>query len=81
MWMGNVFRDGQLKYIGTDNDRDPVLLRVGGTTPNNTVTGYWLEDATLDGVVKYIGVGNDRDPMLVNVGSTIPNNVRLEQLP
>jgi hypothetical protein len=81
LWMGNTFRDGLLKYTGSDNDRDPILVRVGGTTPNSTVSGYWLEDATMDGVVKYTGASNDRDPILVNVGATVPTNTRAEQLP
>ena len=81
LWMGNVLRDGGLKYTGSGNDRDPILVRVGSTVPNNTVNGYFIEDCTLDGVVKYTGSQNDRDPILVNVGSTVPTNVRVEQLP
>jgi PKD repeat protein len=81
LWMGNVVRDGGVKYTGSGNDRDPILVRVGSTVPNNVVTGYFPEDCTLDGQVKYTGGGNDRDPILVNVGSTVPTNVRVEQLP
>lgn len=81
LWMGNVVRDANLKYTGTNNDRDPILVRVGNTTPNNTVSGYYVEDCTLDGLVKYTGTANDRDPIVVNVGGTTPNNVRVEQLP
>ncbi|MBL7983702.1 MAG: PKD domain-containing protein, partial [Flavobacteriales bacterium] len=81
LWMGNVVRNGDLRYTGTANDRDPVLLRVGNTTPNNTAAGYYVEDLNLNGQVKYTGTGNDRDPILINVGSTTPNNVRVEQLP
>ncbi|HQV57199.1 MAG TPA: hypothetical protein PKV27_04240 [Ilumatobacteraceae bacterium] len=79
--MGNVVRDGGVKYTGSGNDRDPILIRVGSTTPNNTVNGYFAEDCTLNGQVKYTGSGNDRDPILVNVGSSVPTNVRVEQLP
>jgi hypothetical protein len=81
LWMGEVVRDGGLKYTGSGNDRDPILVRVGSTTPNNTVSGYFPEDCTLSGTVRYTGSGNDRDPILVNVGSTVPTNVRVEQLP
>ena len=81
LWAGNVVGDGSLSYIGTNNDRDPILLRVGGTSPNNAVTGYFPEDVDLDGSVKYIGNENDRDPILINVGSTTPNSLRIEQLP
>jgi hypothetical protein len=78
---GNALRDGLIKYTGASNDRDPILVRVGSTSPNNTVQGYFIEDVTLDGSVKYTGSANDRDPILVNVGSTTPNNTITEQLP
>jgi hypothetical protein len=81
MWMGDTNFSGVLLYTGSGNDRDPILVKVGSTTPNNTVTGYWREDLTMDGAVKYTGSANDRDPILVNVGSTTPNNVRVQQLP
>ncbi|MFZ1686295.1 MAG: PKD domain-containing protein, partial [Flavobacteriales bacterium] len=81
LWMGDVVWDHSLKYIGTNNDRDPILVRIGGVLPTATVLGYYNEDATLDGVVKYVGGANDRDPILVNIGGTIPTAVRVEQLP
>ena len=80
-WSGNVTNNGQLAYIGSGNDRDLILVRVGGTTPNNVVAGYHQEDVNLNGSVSYTGTGNDRDPILVNIGSTTPNNQRFEQLP
>lgn len=85
LWAGNVIVDSpgpiQLKYTGTNNDRDPILVAVGGTIPTNTVTGYRSQDVTMDGVTKYTGTSNDRDPILVNVGGTVPTNTRTEQLP
>jgi hypothetical protein len=81
LWGGEVFRDGSLNYVGANNDRDPILVRVGATLPTNTVTGYFVEDVNMDGAVSYVGAGNDRDPVLVNVGGTTPNNTRVEQLP
>ena len=81
LWSGDVTFNHELKYTGTNNDRDPILVTVGSTTPNNTVNAYSTRDVNLDGVVKYTGSGNDRDPILVNVGSTTPNSTRLEQLP
>jgi hypothetical protein len=81
LWTGNSRNsDNRIKYAGVSNDRDPILVRIGGVVPTNTVTGYWVEDNTLDGIVKYAGSLNDRDPILVN----LPGNVttfRVEQLP
>ncbi len=81
LWAGNVARNTSLGYTGASNDRDPILVQVGSTTPNNTVPGYLPSDVNMNGQVSYTGVANDRDPILVNVGSTTPNNLRPEQLP
>lgn len=81
LWAGNASVDAMLMYTGSHNDRDPILMKVGSTTPNNSVAGYWREDVNLDGVVRYTGAANDRDPILINVGSTTPNGVRIQQLP
>jgi len=81
LWAGNALRDPDLKYTGTHNDRDPVLLRIGGSLPTNVVQTYGNEDINLDGKVKYTGVRNDRDPILLNIGGTTPTAFRTEQLP
>ena len=76
--VGNLQR---VTYTGSYNDRDPILTRVGSTSPNGAVSGYFQEDANLDGQVKYTGTNNDRDRVLTTVGSTTPNAVRAEQMP
>jgi hypothetical protein len=81
LWGGNVLRDDRVKYSGSDNDRDLVLLSIGGVIATNTVTGYALEDVNMDGVVKYAGSTNDRDVILQNIGGVVPTQVRIEQLP
>ena len=82
LWAGDATGNGVLKYTGSGNDRDPIILAVGGSTPNNTVSNvYDRRDTNLDGVIKYTGSGNDRDIILTNVGSTTPNNTRTQQLP
>lgn len=81
LWSGNVNFDDVLKYTGSDNDRDPILSRIGGVVPTNTATGYHSEDVNMDGKVKYTGSNNDRDPILMNIGGVVATNVRDEQLP
>lgn len=81
LWAGDVTFNDEVKYTGAGNDRDPILVRVGGTVPTNTVAGYYSEDVTMDGVVKYTGAGNDRDAVLVTVGGVVPTAVRQAQLP
>ncbi|MFN8351188.1 MAG: peptidoglycan DD-metalloendopeptidase family protein [Flavobacteriales bacterium] len=81
LWAGDVNFNGAVQYTGAGNDRDPILLNVGSTTPNNTASGYTGSDVNLNGSTQYTGAGNDRDPLLLNVGSTTPNNVRTQQLP
>ncbi|HEY0976536.1 MAG TPA: right-handed parallel beta-helix repeat-containing protein [Flavobacteriales bacterium] len=81
LWAGDVQADGQLKYTGPANDRDPILLGIGGVVPTNTTTVYSRADVNMDGVVKYTGAGNDRDAILVNIGGVVPTQVRNAQLP
>jgi hypothetical protein len=81
LWAGDVNADEVLKYTGSGNDRDPILVAIGGATPNNTISGYRSEDVNMDGEVKYTGANNDRDPILVNIGGATPNNFRDAQLP
>jgi len=81
MWTGNSIPDAVLKYTGIVNDRDPILLVIGGAAPSATLSGYHNEDVTLDGIVKYTGFNNDRDKILVNIGGATPTGTRQEQLP
>lgn len=81
LWRGDVNGDGTVKYTGATNDRDPVLVTVGGAVPNNTITGYLPADVNMDGTVKYTGAQNDRDPILITVGGSVPNAVRSQPLP
>ena len=82
LWAGDVSFNSAVQYTGSANDRDPILVTVGSTTPNNVVSNtYSTRDVNMNGNVQYTGSGNDRDPILVNVGSTTPNNVRVQQLP
>ena len=81
LWAGSVTRDGVIKYAGANNDRDPILVRIGGLVPSATVFGYFPEDVNLDGVVKYGGLNNDRDIILLNIGGAVATDTRVEQLP
>ncbi len=81
LWSGDLVKDGQVKYTGSDNDRDPILQAIGGTTPTNSANGYMAVDLNMNGVVRYTGTDNDRDPILMNIGGTVPSNVLFEQLP
>lgn len=82
LWCGDGNGNGTLAYTGANNDRDPILIAIGGSTPNNAVSNvYDRRDTNLDGVIKYTGANNDRDVILLNVGSTTPNSTRTQQLP
>lgn len=81
LWSGDVNADGSVKFTGPGNDRDILLLEIGGSVPTAIATGYSATDVNMDGVIKYTGTGNDRDPILLNVGSNPPTRVLIEQLP
>ena len=78
---GDAVFNENIQYTGTNNDRDPILTRIGGSVPTATASGYWPEDVNMDGIVKYVGANNDRDPILVNVGGSTPTAVRHAELP
>jgi len=71
LWAGDVSGNGVLKYMGSGNDRSPILTRIGGTSLTATVNGYFAEDVNMNGVVKYMGTGNDRSIILANVGGNL----------
>lgn len=81
MWAGDVTGDGVIKYNLAGNDRAPILVRIGGTNINNTVSGYYSEDVNLDGIVKYNLGGNDRAIILINIGGANINATRTTQVP
>ncbi len=81
LWSGEVTGDAAVKFTGPYNDRDGLLLAVGGSNPNAVVTGYKRADVNMDGQVKFTGAANDRDPILLNIGGGNPTNVLYEQLP
>ena len=82
LWAGDVTFNKQLKYAGSNNDRDPILTAIGGLVPTNTLSGqYRKEDINMNGQVKYAGSANDRDILLQNIGGSVPTAVRNAQLP
>jgi hypothetical protein len=81
LWAGDTARDGAVRYAGANNDRDPILVSIGGTIPTSVVGGYLMTDVDLDGFVKYAGAGNDRDKVLVTIGGLLPTAQRAAQLP
>jgi hypothetical protein len=82
MVCGNTICDGQLKYSGPNNDRAPILAKIGGVDVTSVVNGvYTVEDVNMDGDVKYSGPNNDRAPILNNIGGTDATMIRHEQLP
>ena len=89
MWSGNTTGNtpggtlGQVevKFTGSYNDRDMILVAIGGNVASNVISGYRMEDCNMDGRVKYTGAGNDRDMILVNIGGSVATNIVIEQLP
>lgn len=80
LWAGNTVSDPEVKYTGAQNDRDPIVVRIGGL-PTATETGYYPEDVNMDGQVTYTGAGNDREPILINLPGGNVTGFRLEQIP
>ena len=71
-----------VRYTGGINDRDPVLVAIGGVVPTAVVNGVYSPlDVNLDGRIKYVGSDNDRDIILQTIGGVVPTAVRVGQLP
>ncbi len=81
MYAGDINGNGTISYVGQDNDRDLILVRVGGSIPTSTISGYYPEDVNMDGLVRYTGSTNDRDSILINIGGSVPTNIRTGTLP
>ncbi|MCB9170694.1 MAG: leucine-rich repeat domain-containing protein [Flavobacteriales bacterium] len=77
MWCGDATWNKQVAYTGAGNDRDPVLVAIGGLAPTQVVDGiYAQEDVNMDGIIKYAGAANDRDRILQTIGGAQPTAVR-----
>lgn len=82
LWPGDASMDGTIRYVGNDNDRDLILVAIGGSVPTNTVSNvYSTLDLNLDGTISYAGADNDRDIILQTIGGAVPTAVRIHQLP
>jgi hypothetical protein len=82
LWPGDVTFDGTVKYVGPNNDRDPILQAVGGSTPTNVMSNvYHRADVNMDGSIRYVGASNDRDIILQTIGGSVPTATRVQQLP
>lgn len=84
LWSGDAWTlhaPGGVMYTGQGNDRDVILMAIGGSVPTHVVTGYHRADINLNGEVKYTGENNDRDIILQNIGGSVPTAVRYEQVP
>ena len=81
LWPGDVNANGEVRYTGTANDRDPILVAIGAVVPSNSIQGYRTEDVNMDGWTLYSGAGNDRDFVLSTIGGSVPTVVRIAQVP
>lgn len=81
LWAGDCTGNGEIRYTGTNNDRDAVLAIIGGVVPTNTSAGYRQEDINMNGVASYTGAASDRDAILQSIGGVVPTNTRTQQLP
>jgi hypothetical protein len=58
----DVNGDGEVKYAGSSNDRDLILVKIGGTVPSNVVAcdGGQLFSPPMDRIVNIPIIGNVR---------------------
>jgi len=82
LWSGDANTNKNVKYNGLMNDKDPILVAVGGPASiNSTTYGYRAEDLNMDGKVRYNNADNDRVVIINNVGVNTPNKVISQHTP
>jgi hypothetical protein len=81
LWPGDANANKNVKYNGTANDKQDILIAVGLATPNATVYGYRREDVTMDGAVKYNNADNDKNYILNTIGISNPNLILYQHTP
>jgi hypothetical protein len=81
MWAGDVNRNGNVKYTGSQNDRTVLLSVVGPADPTLTVPGYLNADVNMDGKAKFTGSNNDATLILKSVGPADPTKSVISQVP
>ena len=82
LWPGDGNGNGTVQYTGTGNDRDPVLVAIGGSVATNTVANVYNRlDVNMNGTISYTGLGNDRDVILQAIGGSVASATRTQQLP
>ena len=71
MIAGDVNSNGELKYVGVNNDRDFIAARIvqqtGQPFLHNVAFGYYDEDVNMNDTIRYIGIRNDRDIIIANL--------------
>ncbi|MFP4846555.1 hemagglutinin protein [Winogradskyella sp. PE311] len=79
LWAGDVNNNGQVRYLGPNNDtnsiKDAVLFDSGNTSSSNfyPYTAYDNADINMNGQVRYLGPGNDTN-ILKDIILLHPNN-------
>ncbi len=82
LWPGDGNANGTVQYTGIGNDRDPVLVGIGGSVATNTVTNVYSPlDINMNGTISYTGLNNDRDVILQTIGGVVATATRVQQLP
>jgi hypothetical protein len=79
LWAGDVNGNGQVRYLGPNNDtnsiKDAVLFDIENTSNSNfyPYTAYDNADINMNGQVRYLGPGNDTN-ILKDLILLYPNN-------
>lgn len=70
MRAGNANSNFNTRFNGSTNDRDAILLFLGGNEASTIFNVYTPADVNMDGIVRFNGSANDRDALLVNLGGS-----------
>ena len=92
LWSGDAMTDKNVKYNGGAfmtapnnayhiNDKEFILLALGGNANATIPNVYRSEDVNMDGKIRYNNTDNDRVVILGELGVSTPNNIYNQHTP
>ena len=73
MISGNVNGNINIRYFGPQNDKDALLIQLGGNSSAVLNNQYSTADLNLNGSIRYFGPQNDINLLILGLGGNISN--------
>jgi len=82
MWAGNANFNGNVRFIGLNNDKDYILVNTLANSAGVILKNvYSPADVNMNRNVSYLGLSNDKDLIFVTVLANVTTAVKTQGLP